>query len=540
MIAISINSFGALVGDSDGGVFVTKEEFENLKRDFDAQLVRYDESLTTKIDGAIANYLNGIKITDRSAQRLLASGDWYCVETGYTAGSSDYTWRYKYGSPRISNFGVFNYAGYNTDGSMKNWVNQWQNMAAPAYDEAKHAQHKLLISNVSETRRVAEWAGISYGASDLITCISLQINEYIVYYDGDAFYWSPWRANMTPGGNYVERNQNFYNFRLINCIMGRSEASVETEFKFFAQNLTQSWGSIKNKNIILLNGKNYYNFSRYPESRNWHFYNSAATPNTNFEKLWTDLTAARQNTPSEFNNCFSAGAMGQRQYKPDRTWGINENKPLRPSSIIAYRSSDTAGVNYGDQRADISKRMLWPCVGFEDNYITNWNQLYLTQFDTVAKDSSIESYRGRFLLDDNGTYHVGIVNGLPLFKVSKKETVMNFDIDLRYPVIDISNGNETYQYKDSYVWISESPFTGWPNDNTDCLTITSLDSNSVAGTGSSYDKAIKIPASSNGVAKIQVTATKKDNYLWMKWTTNGTSGGGLLKVPETCVVEVPK
>lgn len=59
---LSIESFAAVVSDSDGPAFVTKQEFENLKQDFDAQIERYNKSISTKIDGVIANYLAGLKV----------------------------------------------------------------------------------------------------------------------------------------------------------------------------------------------------------------------------------------------------------------------------------------------------------------------------------------------------------------------------------------------------------------------------------------------------------------------------------------------
>ena len=554
VLTIGVESFAATVDSSDGAAFITKKEFEELKSNFNQQIELYDVSLSRKIDGAITDFLNGLRLEERKEQRFLAPGDWYCAETGYAAGSSDYTWRYKYGSPRIyyRNAEV-NHQRRGTGGTTNPWkdtiLTMYTFIDLPAYDANKHAQHKLLISDVQKTNRTAAWAGIAYSANDIIYCADARGTsdaEFRTYLEPTTLYWGPWRANQ--GHAQVARYDNFNNKQLFVGIIGRSDGGVDSEFAIRSQALVQDFGTIKNKNLTILNAKTYMNFSLYPTSHYWHFYNSGTTPSTNFEKLWTDLDAPSKDMPDEFKNCWrGTGTFGNRwfgknTYNPALAtrWDVNVGVPFILSSKIPYRSGDSAGINYGDQSADVSKRLLWPCVGFEDNYITNWNQLYLTQFDSVAKDNDIESQRSRFLKDDDGNYHVGIINGLPLFKCDKAETKVNLDIDLRHPVINISNGNETYQYKDSYVWISESPFVGWPNDNADLLAITSLDGNSTAGTGSSYNKAIKIPAASSGIAKIQVTTTKKNNYLWMKWTTNGTSGGGLLKLPETCIIEVPK
>ena len=62
IVLMSINSFAAVVGDNDGAAFITKEEFESLKNDFQTQINRYNTSLDSKISGAIATYLEGINV----------------------------------------------------------------------------------------------------------------------------------------------------------------------------------------------------------------------------------------------------------------------------------------------------------------------------------------------------------------------------------------------------------------------------------------------------------------------------------------------
>ena len=64
VVLMSINSFAAVVGDNDGSAFITKAEFDSLKNDFQAQIDQYNTSIDSKIDGAIAGYLAGIRISD--------------------------------------------------------------------------------------------------------------------------------------------------------------------------------------------------------------------------------------------------------------------------------------------------------------------------------------------------------------------------------------------------------------------------------------------------------------------------------------------
>ena len=69
---LSINSFAAVVSDNDGSAFVTKAEFDSLKRNFADQILNYNASIDSQIDGAIASYLSGIKLQKREQiDRLL-------------------------------------------------------------------------------------------------------------------------------------------------------------------------------------------------------------------------------------------------------------------------------------------------------------------------------------------------------------------------------------------------------------------------------------------------------------------------------------
>ena len=52
----------AVVSDNDGSAFVTKSEFEALKQSFNDQITNYNDSIDSKIDGAIASYLAGVNL----------------------------------------------------------------------------------------------------------------------------------------------------------------------------------------------------------------------------------------------------------------------------------------------------------------------------------------------------------------------------------------------------------------------------------------------------------------------------------------------
>lgn len=70
VVLMSIENFAAVVGDSDGAAFVTKGDFESLKEEFDKKIDEYNNSLNQKVDGAIANYLSGLKVEEWEQMKL--------------------------------------------------------------------------------------------------------------------------------------------------------------------------------------------------------------------------------------------------------------------------------------------------------------------------------------------------------------------------------------------------------------------------------------------------------------------------------------
>ena len=60
---LGIDSFAAVVSDNDGSAFITKAEFETMKKEFVEQVDNYNKSIDGKIDGAIAAYLAGLRMS---------------------------------------------------------------------------------------------------------------------------------------------------------------------------------------------------------------------------------------------------------------------------------------------------------------------------------------------------------------------------------------------------------------------------------------------------------------------------------------------
>ena len=71
VILLNIESFAAVVSDNDGSAFITKAEFDSIKNDFQAQIDNYNTSIDAKIDGAIAAYLAGVKLTTKNKYKTI-------------------------------------------------------------------------------------------------------------------------------------------------------------------------------------------------------------------------------------------------------------------------------------------------------------------------------------------------------------------------------------------------------------------------------------------------------------------------------------
>ena len=125
---LSINSFAAIISDNDGAAFVTKAEFEALKRDFADQIDNYNTSIDSKIDGAIASYLAGIKLQKKETVATgfdLAGKTNKKVQFRGRDSITDYLSKELYGSDKIYLFANGGYTAgpdfYEQD-SYDNWI----------------------------------------------------------------------------------------------------------------------------------------------------------------------------------------------------------------------------------------------------------------------------------------------------------------------------------------------------------------------------------------------------------------------------------
>ena len=61
IVLVAVTSNAAVVSDNDGSAFITKAEFDSLKNGFQNQINGFNSMIDSKIDNAIASYLEGVK-----------------------------------------------------------------------------------------------------------------------------------------------------------------------------------------------------------------------------------------------------------------------------------------------------------------------------------------------------------------------------------------------------------------------------------------------------------------------------------------------
>ncbi len=160
----SIESFAAVVSDNDGSAFVTKAEFEALKKDFEAQIDNYNESIDNRIDGAIASYLSGMQVKRKTE-----------LKNYYPLWNNGPVWR---------------------------WSNNWGTRSEAPYGSA--AMSQVACETKTGKKSTMDWSGVNawtnnlfvgYGADHMIE-LSVYKWTGLVYDVTTHHYWQgAWRQN---------------------------------------------------------------------------------------------------------------------------------------------------------------------------------------------------------------------------------------------------------------------------------------------------------------------------------------------------------
>ena len=257
VLLLSIEGFAAVVSDNDGSAFITKAEFDSLKNNFQSQLDQYNTSIDSKIDGAIASYLSGIKVNQTSVLNILQPGEYESVS--YNDTISNNVWRYKYGSPMI--YMEYSHWG-SSDAGRTNCCGIVWTLPYPTYAYNKHGQHKLLLSTVNDLNGTAEWFGFSFASSDRINLIN-GAGNVILYEMGNVTNY--YMGYFRPSYNDPVRTDSFQNVGFENVDIGTvaNNTSFTWEAILKCQSVSHDWGVVQKNAVMLLKAsKPYLNFVR--------------------------------------------------------------------------------------------------------------------------------------------------------------------------------------------------------------------------------------------------------------------------------------
>lgn len=186
-IVLIFESSAAIVSDNDGSAFVTKAEFEALKKDFDKQIENYNDSIDNKIDGAIASYLAGIQIGKKESKSILIP-DWEKYTMMNKSIANDYVY------PDFSGqYSLFKYATEYGSGpaSTATWNTKiFFSRNVMNYVRTGKANKKVLVDNVEigDTLNVENttWAGIATNAKESFNFARHDLQDS--FSDGDPAY----------------------------------------------------------------------------------------------------------------------------------------------------------------------------------------------------------------------------------------------------------------------------------------------------------------------------------------------------------------
>ena len=168
LMFINTTCYAAVVSDYDGRAFITKEEFDALKTDFDRQISQYNEAIDSKIDGAIAAYLRGIMVEQPTAIKVENSSWNYVKMTNYQLPQ---TWKA---------------VDHNINLTLQGWCiqptdaktfNEWCNYANISYTRGTDSQQIRNVVNAGDETSTGTpkgnlvWLGRSMDYQDSITIV---------------------------------------------------------------------------------------------------------------------------------------------------------------------------------------------------------------------------------------------------------------------------------------------------------------------------------------------------------------------------------
>lgn len=491
VVCMYFTSFAAVVGDNDGAAFVTKAEFDALKKDFSSQIDKYNDSINDKLDGAIAAYLAG-RANKKEQTPLLVSNWDSVVELNGAL-------KQKYDYPSVDGSVVICQKIIECDNTPTNLMNTknmttnndwWKQIwcvTKTTYNNSTPNSTRNLVGNVviGETPDKSNmvWKGHANRAKELWTLSIVriytnnpgnmitdgtnnlfQICEYLnlirdgyitSFIDKDNPIWKPsvrWRGNSSDTNWYNWGYGTTYAISSIPTVTYEKDSSgkVKSYEHIITHKSSDSW------ELCAENVTNYLNFS---------------SENTCKTATWTTKTT----NSGKWNGCE-----------------------------FAFVKSTTASKNININALQIDKSVAWTDNTYTGS--TNNKNIPVIGLLSASTSGSIYQFDDDDLKDADGVSVVKrkLHEGLPIMKVSEDE-IVEWTPQFKDIVVDGVSGVSECKIKLSYV-----PFTneGTVSDTKDLVKMDGVTLNEWAKT-SGKKVSIKFEADRSG-------------YIYAKWVPDTT------------------
>ena len=416
VLAMVSQNFAAIISDNDGSAFVTKNEFEALKSDFQNQIEKYSLSIEGKIDGAIANYLAAIRIATKEAKEVAYFKNFESDTTTCTMRAYNEL-PFGYGNPKV-NAGFNQGAVYTGNGRSKFYKSTLD--ASFAYGGNTNAKRRFVskfkIGSVDKFR----WVGYStnYQEQFNITWIFNAGDRDTGFADGNYNVYCFGRSDLSDTAS--TKNTEGTTF-WINNLKGRLGDTNQSHGVFSPNFCTveTTWNSYS------LTSKKDLIYSDYPSS----------SQNANTFRAFQENNADNRwfaGSNSSYKDLEAAGTCtGQGVMNFGRVDSISNVSP----NSTTYTNTNTAA--YQDKR-------FFAC-GFEPD-IKCWKNVYANDstkyIDEKQESKTFQNYT--------------MIDGMPLVEAEKN---IRYEWNVKFS--DTS---------DTYVWIKYGVFDGEPNEN-NCIKV---------------------------------------------------------------------
>lgn len=502
---LCLDSFASVVSDNDGSAFITKAEFEAMKKSFNDQIEQYNDSISSKIDGAIASYLAGTQLAKKESRKQLISGvnHWLMYNT------NDYP-KYVDGKPYVAGFTAQgNRGGDDSTARTTIWVGIIHNGQSSYKTDGGFKKH--IVGKPSKNSAlngndnyVAEWQGYYKKEGEILT-----LSSFVA--DIDSTVWAAKQQDRL-------RWMNVTSFSNSDCPVTVGDIRFTNDTGSYWTGLTIKCSGAQRK-IGEIDGDTYV--SVYKNISDNRFWDSTTVNKMGITPTTPVITyTASGSTFANWmqtvipSNTINFACSNRR--KTSGQWYVNQSdgcfgKTVTVTTIIVNNTSSNHYLfKMANDPHDLQFVRLWS--GITDSIAQALEQ---KRNDTKTEDAEKEKIKRALLYDEDSNPHLSMGAGYPFLEVKLDEEV-EFEFKIK------ESGNYL-------VFAKYGPFSATGNAATEADVIFK------SGTDTTYTKAFKATGG-NAKNKFEFTATDS-NYIFLKWCDASTlNNGGTMDVSEDPIV----